>query len=82
MTSGVANGVTKVAAQAPFDSYKLPTLTAGSWILYPGYATVFGSFTSPKGTMVMVKAGANHDAGTSASPTRRRSTVRWKERWR
>jgi len=57
-TGGATHGVTRIAAQAPFDRYKLPTLTVGSWILYPGYATVFGSFTSPTGTKLIVKAGA------------------------
>ncbi len=50
-------GVAQIAAQTPFNVYKLPTLTTGSWFLYPGYATVFGSFTTLVGTKVAIKAG-------------------------
>jgi hypothetical protein len=45
------------AARTPFNLYQLPTLTPGSWILYPGYRTAFGSYTDPSGTTVAITAG-------------------------
>lgn len=50
-------GTTKRAGSSPFDTYDLTTLTTGSWILYPGYVTVFGAYVSPAGTTVHVAAG-------------------------
>jgi hypothetical protein len=41
---------------APYNLYYLPTLTPGPWILYPGYRTVFGSYTNPTGTDVTIVA--------------------------
>jgi hypothetical protein len=45
-------------AQAPasFNLYSLPTLTAGSWLLYPGYQDAFGSVTSSTPTSVTIAA--------------------------
>jgi hypothetical protein len=37
--------------------YLLSTLTSGPWTLYPGYRTVFGSYTDPVGTTVTIAAG-------------------------
>lgn len=48
---------TRRKARAPYDTYDLTTLTAGSWILYPGYVTVFGSYVDPVGTTIQVTAG-------------------------
>jgi hypothetical protein len=45
------------AAKSPFDAYSLPTLTAGTWLLYPGYETAFGSVTSMNGRPVTVFSG-------------------------
>ena len=39
------------------NQYQLPTLTPGDWLLYPGYQTVFGSYTDPSGTRVTVVGG-------------------------
>ncbi|MHB1518698.1 MAG: hypothetical protein ACYCVN_04810 [Acidimicrobiales bacterium] len=44
-------------ARARIDRYQITTLTPGSWILYPGYGTAFGSYTDPVGTRVTVSAG-------------------------
>jgi hypothetical protein len=44
-------------ATAPFNVYKLTSLTAGKWLLYPGYQTTFGSFMDQTGTTVSVVAG-------------------------
>jgi hypothetical protein len=41
----------------PINQYKLPTLTAGRWTLYPGYETAFGSYVQPTGTTVTITAG-------------------------
>jgi hypothetical protein len=45
-------------AQAPssFNQYSLPTLTAGSWLLYPGYQDAFGSVTRSTATPVTIAA--------------------------
>jgi hypothetical protein len=53
--SGQTSG--RAAARTPFNLYQLPTLTPGPWILYPGYRTVFGSYTDPSGTTVAIAAG-------------------------
>jgi len=45
------------AARAGFDLYQITTLTAGSWTLYPGYGTAFGSYSDPVGTKVTISAG-------------------------
>jgi hypothetical protein len=45
------------AAQSPVNSYSLPTLTAGPWLLYPGYQTIFGAVTNTKGKLVTITAG-------------------------
>jgi hypothetical protein len=45
------------AAQSPYNQYLLSGLTPGSWILYPGYDTAFGSYVEPVGTTVTVTAG-------------------------
>ena len=37
------------AAKTPINQYSLPTLTAGGWLLYAGYQTVFGSVSNMKG---------------------------------
>ncbi len=50
-------------AQVPYDAYRLPTLTPGVWILYPGYQTVFASFTDPAGTKVTIAAGKTTTKG-------------------
>ncbi len=42
---------------AALNSYELSTLTAGAWLLYPGYQTVFGSYTDPVGTRIGVAPG-------------------------
>jgi hypothetical protein len=39
------------------DSYDLPTLTGGSWVLYPGYVTAYGSYQDPTGTTVNAPSG-------------------------
>ncbi len=43
-------------AGTPVNSYELSTLTPGTWTLYPGYQTEFGSATDPVGTKVTVTA--------------------------
>ena len=43
--------------RASFDTYAISTLTPGSWTLYPGYGTAFGSFSDPVGTKVTIVAG-------------------------
>jgi hypothetical protein len=45
-----------VRAGTPIDTYSLPTLTPGRWILYPGYQTAFGTYQSPAGTTVTIAA--------------------------
>ncbi|HEV3132665.1 MAG TPA: hypothetical protein VGY51_11950 [Acidimicrobiales bacterium] len=52
-----APATTAGGARTPFNLYQLSTLTPGSWILYPGYRTVFGSYTVPVGTAVTITAG-------------------------
>jgi hypothetical protein len=52
-------------ADAAVNSYELSTLTAGTWILYPGYQTEFGSATDPVGTRVTVTAGGTTDEDLS-----------------
>jgi hypothetical protein len=59
---GVPAGPAPVS-QPPFNRYRLPTLTPGSWILYPGYRTVFGSFDTMTGTTVQVTAGVTTTRG-------------------
>jgi hypothetical protein len=44
------------AARVPFNVYQLLTLTPGSWTLYPGYRTAFGSYSDPVGTTVTITA--------------------------
>jgi len=44
-------------ARAAFDLYQITTLTPGSWTLYPGYGTAFGSYSDPVGTKVTIGAG-------------------------
>jgi len=39
------------------NSYTLPTLTAGQWILYPSYQTAFGTYSTSTGTTVTIAAG-------------------------
>jgi hypothetical protein len=41
-------------ASATFNLYSLPTLTAGSWLLYPGYEDVFGVTFNPAPTSVSI----------------------------
>ena len=43
-------------ARVPYDVYSFSTLTPGSWLLYPGYQTVFGSYLDPSGTSVAIVA--------------------------
>jgi hypothetical protein len=45
------------AAKTPVNVYSLPTLTAGTWLLYPGYQTVFGSVSNMKGKPVTIASG-------------------------
>jgi hypothetical protein len=45
------------AAKSPVNVYSLPTLTAGPWLLYPGYQTVFGSVIDPSGKPVAITSG-------------------------
>jgi hypothetical protein len=61
-----ANGLNKVGPPAaaptqkgngPYNVYSLPTLTKGAWILYPGYQTVYESYTDPSGSTVNVVPG-------------------------
>jgi hypothetical protein len=49
-------GVT-AAASAPYNVYKITSLTPGKWLLYPGYQTLFGSYSDPTGTLVTVVGG-------------------------
>jgi len=53
----VGTASSRAAARTPFNLYQLSTLTPGSWILYPGYRTVFGSYTDPSGMAVAIVAG-------------------------
>ncbi len=46
-----------VAAKTPVNVYSLPTLTAGTWLLYPGYQTVFGSVSNMTGKPVTITPG-------------------------
>ena len=39
------------------NTYTLPTLTAGQWVLTPSYQTDFGTFTAHSGTTVTITAG-------------------------
>ncbi len=39
------------------NSYNLPTLTPGQWVLTPSYQTGFGTFTAAQGTTVSIAAG-------------------------
>jgi hypothetical protein len=43
-------------AATTFNLYSLPTLTPGSWLLYPGYQDAFGSVTSSTPTPVFIAA--------------------------
>jgi hypothetical protein len=43
-------------ASAP-SSYQLPTLTPGTWLLYPGYQTVFATYVDSTPTRVTVVSG-------------------------
>jgi hypothetical protein len=43
-------------AAATFNLYSLPTLTPGSWLLYPGYQDAFGTVTSPTPTAAGIAA--------------------------
>jgi hypothetical protein len=58
------------AAKSPVNVYSLPTLTAGTWLLYPGYQTVFGSVSDTKGKAVTI---------ASAKTTTRNVTVRYQQ---
>ena len=49
--------VAPLPALAGINRYQLPTLTKGTWILYPGYQTVFGAYTDPSGTKVSIASG-------------------------
>jgi hypothetical protein len=49
-------GVTGQAKQ-PYNTYSLPTLTPGLWLMYPGYETVFGSVIDPSAKAVTVQSG-------------------------
>jgi hypothetical protein len=44
------------AAKSPDNVYDFPSLTVGSWLLYPGYQTIFGSFIKPTGKAVTIAA--------------------------
>ncbi len=46
-------GVTE-AARHPYNTYVLPTLTSGTWLLYPGYQSVFGSVVDPSPRAVSI----------------------------
>ena len=59
-------------ATATFNLYSLPTLTAGSWLLYPGYQDVFGSVvshTSTSVTIVSAKTATKNLTVAYATPT-------------
>ncbi len=58
------------AAKSPVNVYSLPTLTAGPWLLYPGYQTVFGSVSDTKGKPVTI---------TSGKTTTRNVTVKYQQ---
>ena len=49
------------------DQYSIPTLTKGTWLLYVGYYTIFGSFISPTPTTVTLKKGASAVADLSTA---------------
>lgn len=40
------------------NSYRLPTLTPGAWLLYPGYQTVFATYVDPTATRVTIVSGS------------------------
>lgn len=44
-------------AGAP-NSYQLPTLSPGTWLLYPGYQTVFATYVDPTATRVAIVSGS------------------------
>ncbi len=44
-------------AKGAFSRYVLSTLTAGKWLLYPGYQTVLATYVDPTPTTVKVAAG-------------------------
>jgi hypothetical protein len=46
----------KLAAPS-YNAYQLSTLTKGTWLLYPGYQTVFGSVTDPTASRVTITPG-------------------------
>jgi hypothetical protein len=48
----------KPAASSAPNSYELPTLTPGTWLLYPGYQTVFATYVDPTATRVAIVSGA------------------------
>jgi hypothetical protein len=50
------SGVVGVAT-APYNVYQVTSLTPGKWLLYPGYQTVFGSFSVSAGTPITITAG-------------------------
>ncbi len=52
-----ASAVISRVRVAPYNNYEVSTLTSGSWILYPGYETVFTTFVNPSGTTVNVVSG-------------------------
>ncbi len=54
-------------ADTPINSYELSTLTAGTWVLYPGYQTAFGSAIAPVGTKVTIAAGKTTDEDLSVA---------------
>jgi hypothetical protein len=45
------------AATAPYNVYKISSLTPGKWLLYPGYETDLSSYMATTGTPVTVAAG-------------------------
>ena len=47
----------QAAAGGKKDSFDLTTLTAGQWVVYPGYQTAYGSYVDPTGTTVDIGAG-------------------------
>lgn len=44
-------------AGTPLNSFDLPTLTPGTWSLWAGYDTIFGSYSDPVATTVTIAAG-------------------------
>ena len=53
------------APAAPLNSYDCPPSPPGAWLLYPGYQTVFGSYTDPVGTKVRSRPGKTTDTNLS-----------------